>query len=119
MEQRRRVPRRRAGWRGVCRFDDDPRSPRYDCTVVDISILGAGLLIYGLAGLAHHALVGHRLVVEIDPLDGASITLKVRGDVKHASATPEGAVRAGIEFHGLSDAQRSVLGALAQLQETR
>ncbi len=116
MEQRRRVPRQRAGWRGVCQFGDDPRSPRYDCTVVDISIMGAGLLIYGLA---NHAVVGRRLVVKIDPLDGASITLKVTGDVRHASATPEGAVRAGIEFSGLSDAQRSVLGALEQLQAAR
>ena len=106
-ERRRRVPRQRVGWHGRCRVDDVPVEIWVDCQVVDISVIGAGLVIAdGIPG----GLVGRRLVVEVVG-PGESVAIKLAGEVRNITALPDGCTRTGIEFEGLSDTERSILDA--------
>lgn len=91
---RRRVPRQLAGWSGSCLMEGEPDAERRECRVVDISMLGLGLV------LQHHLpsnLVGNRVSVEVSAVDDR-VNIRLEGIVRHAAATSGGAVRVGVEF---------------------
>ncbi len=98
---RRRVPRQLAGWTGTCLMDGETDAERRECQVVDISMLGLGLLL-------HHpspfGLVDRRISVEVSAIDDR-VNISLEGVVRHAAVTSSGAVRVGVEFDDHEDAQ--------------
>ncbi|HUZ09892.1 MAG TPA: hypothetical protein VMU76_06975 [Acidimicrobiales bacterium] len=111
--RRRRVPRQEAGWFGKCLVEDDPEAMWCECRVIDVSIIGAGLEVFGLA---HGDLVGRRMVVEVQAPTGASVSVRFVGVINNAGVVPGGGVRFGMEFVGLSKSERSILNMLEQMQ---
>ena len=109
MERRRRVPRIDAGWSGKYRFEDDPNSAWSPCRLVDISILGVGLELFGFT---RKDLVGHTLVVQLEAPAGASVTFRLVGKVRYTGPGSLGGTRVGIEFIDLSDTEREILRAI-------
>jgi hypothetical protein len=111
MEHRRRVPRRSAGWFGVCHIEGETDTEWRDCMVADISILGLGISL-------HHfwpsELVGRHITVEA-PAVGDSINVRLEGVIRNADRTAGGVVRVGIEFDGLSDSELAVADLLNSL----
>src|ERR1700720_4194572 len=61
MEGRRRVPRVSADWPGRYRIEGDPPSDWGDCTIIDISVAGVGVELFGAVP---EDLIGCRLAVE-------------------------------------------------------
>ncbi len=111
--RRRRVPRQAAGWFGKCLVEDDPQAVWSECRVVDISILGAGIEVFG-APLRN--LVGQRLAVEVQPSAAASLSIHLVGEIKNVAAAPRGRVRLGMEFIDLTDSERSFVHVLEQMR---
>ncbi|HUZ09028.1 MAG TPA: PilZ domain-containing protein [Acidimicrobiales bacterium] len=113
MELRRRIPRQAAGWSGKYKIESDRRAEWHDCLVIDMSILGVGLALYGAVPTD---LVGEQLVVEVDTPIGTSVSIRLVGEVKYVTSVPQGGVRVGLEFVGLSPTERSILNALELMQ---
>jgi PilZ domain len=112
MERRRRVSRQPAGWAGMCRIDGESVVRWHDCRVIDISILGLGITF-------HHQrpseLVGRVLHVEV-PAVGDSVKVRFEGKIRNAAQTnPEGTVRVGVEFVGLSEAEQALTAYLSAM----
>ncbi|HEY3942436.1 MAG TPA: PilZ domain-containing protein [Acidimicrobiales bacterium] len=113
MEYRRRVPRQHVGWLGQYIVEAEPGSGWTDCEVVDISVLGVGLELFG----SHTTdLVGQRLVVEVRTPVGTSISIRMVGDVRNMGPGRMGGARVGMEFVGLTETERSILDTLALMQ---
>jgi hypothetical protein len=91
---RRRVPRQLAGWSGMCLLDGEREYDRRECRVVDISMLGLGLVFQHPSP---STLVGRRIAVEVSAVDDR-VNIRLEGTVKYATATSGGAVRIGVEF---------------------
>lgn len=114
MEPRRkdaRVPT--DGWRGRCAVEDEPPLEWTECEVVDVSLLGAGIDIWGDRAVE---LTGCRLNVEIRPPIGESVVLRFSGRVSRVNQESAFHSRVGIVFEGLSDSERSILEVIERLQ---
>ena len=107
MDNRRRAQRQSAVWIGSCHVEGEPSHLWRDCGVFDFSSLGVGM---DLRHHGSHDLVGRRVSVRL-PV-GASIDMTLTGEVRNAKAGPDGIVRAGIEFAGLSETERSIVDLL-------
>ena len=101
-----------AGWPGRWRVADDESSNWYSCQIVEISIVGVGI---ELDDLLTDDLIGRRLVVETTAPSGAAVSLRLEGEVRHASRLQPGSTRVGLEFIGLSETERHILDAMGQL----
>ena len=91
MQFRRRVPRERAGWDGVCQIEGEFAAR---CRVIDISMLGVGIT---LDHPSPYALVGRHISVDL-PAVGDSAGIRLEGTVTNARLTLRTSVRLGIEF---------------------
>jgi len=115
MEARRRVPRQKAGWKGLCLIEDEvPVTGWQDCDVIDISMLGLGLTV-----VEHRVeeLIGRNISVEF-PAVSDSVSVRLDGIVKNARRIDVPTVRIGIEFIGMSTVEQAiatVLGALTEI----
>jgi hypothetical protein len=98
VENRRRVQRQSAVWMGSCHVEGGPSHLWRDCAVFDFSSLGVGM---DLRHPVSSDLVGRRVSVRL-PV-GASIDMTLTGEVRNAKAGPNGILRVGIEFAGLSE----------------
>ena len=107
VELRRRVPRQGVTWFGKCFIDG--RFGSWECRVVDVSILGVGLELFGPPP---RDVIGGRILADVDH---GSISLQLRGIVRHTASGSEGGLRVGLEFTDLSDTERSILDALEQM----
>jgi hypothetical protein len=108
MEFRRRVPRQIASWDGYCHIEGEPADQRRECSVLDISELGVGILIRHPHG---SELIARRISVETPTL-GESVNVQLDGEVRNAVPMDDGSVRLGIEFAGLTELEQSVFKAL-------
>ena len=105
---RRRMPRQPAGWDGTCHIDGERDSRWRRCRVVDISMHGLGVTF------DHHSpfpLVGRRISVDV-PAVGASVSIRLEGEIANARSTSLGTVRVGIEFDGSSESSTASLSRL-------
>ncbi len=91
---RRRVPRQLAGWSGSCVMDNEPETERHECRIVDISMLGLGLVFQHPAP---SNLIDGRISVQVSAVDDR-VNIRLEGIVRHATVTSGGAVRVGVEF---------------------
>jgi hypothetical protein len=98
---RRRVPRQLAGWSGSCVVENDPDDKEHECRVVDISMLGLGLVF---EHPAPSGLVGRRISVEVSAVDDR-VNIRLEGVARHATVTSGGAVRVGVEFDDAAEAE--------------
>jgi hypothetical protein len=92
---------------GSCHVEDEPSDVWRDCGVFDFSAIGAGM---DLRHPDSTGLVGRRVSMRL-PV-GASTDIILTGEVRNAKAGPDGIVRLGIEFVGLSETERSVVDLL-------
>jgi hypothetical protein len=111
-QQQRRVPRQPVGWSGKCVFSDDPAFDWAVCQVLDISILGAGIEIFGPIV---DDVIGREITVQVLTSNG-SVSIRLVGIVRGVGPGPQGGIRAGIEFPGLSDSERTILDALERMK---
>lgn len=91
---RRRVPRQLAGWSGTCVMDNEPETERRECRIVDISMLGLGLVFQHPAPAD---LIDGRISVQVSAVDDR-VNIRLEGIVRHATVTSGGVVRVGVEF---------------------
>ena len=110
MALRRRVPRQTTGWSGKCSFGDEQDS--HDCRVLDISVIGAGIEVFD--GVPDP--IGSRLTVEVSTPAGASVSLRLVGEIKNVGPGRDGGTRVGIEFADLSATERSLLTLLGEMK---
>ncbi len=92
---------------GSCHIEGEPSDLWQECGVFDFSKLGVGM---DFRHAASADLVGRRISVRL-PI-GASIDMTLTGEVRNVKDGPDGIVRAGIEFAGLSDTERSIADLL-------
>jgi hypothetical protein len=111
-DHRRREPRQLAGWRGLCLIEGDAVDGWRECRVVDISILGLGMTFHYLRPTE---LVGRGLSIEVPAL-GDAVKNRFEGTIKNAAASIVGGpVRVGVEFDGLSSAERAMIALWSTL----
>ena len=114
MERRRRVPRHTVGWKGKYFIEGDGLEAWHECRVVDISLIGMGIEMFG--PVLHPArLVGRHIVVEAPA--GASLGIHQRCEVRNVGPGASGGTRVGLEFVDLTDSQRSILDAFVAMGE--
>ena len=109
-ERRRRLPRQEADWPG--RYTLDGGTWRA-CQILDISILGTGLEIFEPA---EPELIGRVITVEVETPAGASITLRMTGEIRNLAAGPKGGTRLGTQFADLSETERAILQVLEHMR---
>jgi hypothetical protein len=94
VQLRRRVPRQLAGWVGMCLIQGEPATKRHECRVVDISMMGLGLMFQHPSP---SGLVGRRMSGDVSAV-GDRVSIRLEGQVTNATVAPGGAARVGIEF---------------------
>lgn len=90
--------------------EEDPGAGVRDCRIMDISLLGVGLEVFGDMS---EDVIGHRLEIYVHAPVGYSVSLRFVGRVRYLSEGRLGGTRAGVEFEGLSDAELDILKVLA------
>jgi hypothetical protein len=61
--------------------------------------------------------MSRRITVLLDL--GSSVDLTVTGEVRYAESCPDGVARVGIEFVGLNDTERAIVGILERRAVSR
>ena len=119
MLERRRASRQASGWSGTCLIEDDLQTEGWrDCSVLDISPFGLGITLADCRSSGAE-LVGHNVAVAF-PAVSDWVSIRLDGEIKNAALIRPGLIRAGIEFIGLSEAERAiatVLGVLTAIDE--
>jgi PilZ domain len=113
MDWRGPAPRETTDWPGRYWFEDDPQVHEGDCRVVDISVEGAGVEVFGDTPIEP---VGHRLSVRVQGPRGLTIVIHLAGVVRNLSLGSSGGVRLGVQFFGVTAMERGILQALESLQ---
>jgi hypothetical protein len=106
-ERRRRLPRQATDGPGQYTLDGGTFAA---CEVLDISILGAGLELFEPPA---DELMGRQITVEVETPAGASITLRMTGQIRNVAAGPKGGTRVGTQFADLSETEKAILDVLA------
>jgi PilZ domain len=107
----RRSPRRVVGWESryvVADRADElwflTQSAHAACVVQDLSVAGACL------ELPHEQVsVGDRMVLDLRLADRGGASIRLAGDVRHASVADDGRVLADVEFDGVGNLERALL----------
>jgi hypothetical protein len=93
-----------------CQVEGESSDLWQACAIFDVSALGVGI------DLPHsgkpNRLMGRRITVLVEL--GSSVDLTVAGKVRYAESSPDGVARVGIEFVGLNDTERAIVGTLEQ-----
>lgn len=107
MENRRRVERQSAVWMGSCQVEGEPSFLWRDCGVFDFSTFGLGMDVRHPDATE---LVGRYISVQLQV--GPFVDMTLTGEVRNVKPGPEGIVRAGLEFVGLSSIERAIVQLL-------
>jgi hypothetical protein len=89
-----------------------------ECAVLDISPFGLGMTLRDVDS-SRSELIGRGVTVEF-PAVSDWVSIRVEGKIRNAVLIRPGLVRAGVEFVGLSEAERAiatVLGVLTAIDE--
>jgi hypothetical protein len=111
ISHRRRVPRQSTSWFGRYRVGEAVEWG--DCEVVDVSVIGIGAFV--TTPPAATDLLGHRIAIEVRAAAGGSVSLQLTGEIRHVQPMPDGRLRIGAEFSGLSETERAILDALEHM----
>jgi hypothetical protein len=111
---RRRTKRQAAGWESQYRVVDESREHLHfssddfePCVLSDLSMEGAGLQLPD-----REVTVGDRIELDLQLGARRRATIKLRGEVKHATPAADGPPRAGLEFVDVGDLERALLARL-------
>lgn len=119
MLERRRTSRQASGWHGTCLIENEMHSEVWrECAVLDISPFGLGITLRDVDS-SQSELVGRGVAVKF-PAVSDWVSIRVEGKIRNAVLIRPGLVRAGVEFVGLSEAERAiatVLGVLTAIDE--
>ena len=118
-EKRRRLPRQEAQWHGKYTIESGPSGVWGAYEILDISILGASLELFEDSRQLPSTegdLIGHRIVVEVQTPDRASITLQMVGEIRYSTEGKQSGTRVGIQFNDLSETEQAILNVLEQMQ---
>lgn len=119
VEDRRRAERQTASWMGRCHIQDEPLDLWRECAIIDVSTIGVGIDVcypdpVELLGMWQDGElrldVSRRITLRLEL--GPSVDMTIAGEVRNAGSGPDGIVRAGIEFVGLTETERSILDLL-------
>jgi hypothetical protein len=117
--ERRRTSRQASGWNGTCLVENEMQTEVWrECAVLDISPFGLGITLRD-ADSSRSELIGRGVTVEF-PAVSDWVSIRVEGKIRNAVLIRPGLVRAGVEFVGLSEAERAiatVLGVLTAIDE--
>jgi PilZ domain-containing protein len=113
-EHRRRLPRQPTDWSGRYTVEGADDRRWGSCFILDISVLGAGLELFGSP--LDDSVIGHDLLVEVQTPAGASITVQIMGTIRYLAEGNRGGVRIGIEFQGLSKTESEILDVLENMR---
>ena len=102
----RRVLRREVEWPTKFQVEGERDLSWRECTVIDVSRGGAGVVLYQTTP---EQIRHRRLIVEVAV---PKATLHLRGDVRHAAVTDDGALHVGIAFGTLSALERDMIDSL-------
>ena len=119
--ERRRVRRQSAGWASDYAIVNESQEvvflSAYDytpCVLQDLSINGAGLEL-PTADVA----IGDRVVLKVPLGERQRATIRLTGEIRHATPDPGGIAMAGVEFVDVGDLERALLLRLLRDMETR
>lgn len=99
-------------------MEDEPSDHWRECTIIDVSPLGVGMDLrhpdpIELLGLWQEGALrldaSRRMTVHLET--DTSVDMAVAGEVRNAGSGHDGFVRAGIEFVGLTETERSIVEA--------
>lgn len=114
MENRRRAERRNVLWMGRCQVEGDSSDVWRACAIFDVSTLGVGI---DLPHQRASELLNRRITALLEL--GRSVDVTVTGEVRSAESAPDGIVRAGMEFVGLSETEFAVVDLLERRAASR
>lgn len=112
ISHRRRIPRQEVRWKGTCHIDGDPGT-LVDCGIVDISVIGVGIV---LDGPVPSDLTGRTITVDVQASDGGTVSLRLVGEIRYVVPSPGQGFRIGIQFAGLSETERSILDTFERMR---
>ena len=115
MENRRRAEREKTLWMSRCQVEGESSDLWQACAVFDVSSLGVGIDLPN-SGPAD-VLLNRRITVLLEL--GSSVDLTVAGEIRNVESCPDGISRVGIEFVGLNDTERSIVGLLERRAASR
>jgi hypothetical protein len=95
--ENRRFPRCRAGWATRYMVEDRPRDGWHECGVLDLSLGGVGLELFGPSPR-----LGAGIRVELRLAGDSAAALHLRGRLRNLSPGAGGGPRAGVEWTYLS-----------------
>jgi len=110
VENRRRAEREKTLWMSRCQVEGESSDLWQACAVFDVSSLGVGIDLPN-SGPAD-VLLNRRITVLLEL--GSSVDLTVAGEIRNVESCPDGISRVGIEFVGLNDTERAIVGTLEQ-----
>jgi hypothetical protein len=105
--ERRRARRELAGLHGRYAIVRLRELGWHDCSLVDVSELGAGARLRG-----PEPVVGDEVVILFDDPTSGAEALPFRAFVRHERVDYFGAIRVGVEFHALTAQHRNALQKL-------
>jgi c-di-GMP-binding flagellar brake protein YcgR len=109
---RRRSTRLAAGWSGRYTLDTRPHDP-YQCRVLDISLGGASLELFGPAPLEYE---GIRVEFRSEALP---VGLHLPARARHLGPSTSTGMRVGVEWHDLTRAHAIMLNAILRRTHIR
>jgi hypothetical protein len=110
LRPRRASDRGQADWLGRYTVERWPELGSGHCRVLDVSLAGAGLELFGPA-IDNTA--GEHLLLELQVVDPEPAGICLRGLIRNVDTTDQG-VRVGVEFVDLRDLERVVLASLLE-----
>jgi len=113
MENRRRLHRQPAGWAASYQLAGEPASGWRDCRVVDISMLGLGIMF----NHPNPAQLSGRVVSVNLPGGRSCVNVRLEGEIKNAVVTMNRDVRVGIEFVQLSETEQAITAVLSVMSD--
>jgi hypothetical protein len=117
--ERRRAARQVSGWSGTYLLESELQNEACrDCSVLNISPFGLAITLRDDSSRPSD-LVGRKVAIEF-PAVSDWVSIRVEGEIKNAALIGPGLIRAGVEFVGLSEAERAiatVLGVLTAIDE--
>jgi c-di-GMP-binding flagellar brake protein YcgR len=110
---RRRAPRLTAGWQARYAVDARPDDGWYACRVLDISLGGVALELFGPAPL-HDAGIQVEIHVPTRP-----VSLHLRARARYVGPSTNTGIRVGVEWHDVTPVQSELLNSLLALMYAR
>jgi hypothetical protein len=99
---------------GRCHVEGESPDEWRACAIFDVSTLGVGI---DLPQNGTSELLSRRIRVHLEL--GRSVDMTVAGEVRNAESAPDGIVRAGLEFVGLTDTESSIVDLLERRAVSR